>query len=1032
MAENFDKQNNNGQSKESDPNYWQSFKELYKDISFTEAKKLEFQKGVEDEFDVAKLPGVSRRKFLALVSASAALAAAGCANYNGNGKIIPYNTKPEEITLGKPNYYASTFIDNGQDYGILIKTREGRPIKVDGNPDHPVSKGKTSAKAQSAILSLYDPERLQQPLRKTSSGNFMKSTWQHIDQEISSALAKADGKEISIISHKIISPTTLKVIQDFQQKYPGAKLYSYELFNEEIKNSAWKKCYGSGLFPSIKWDKAKIILALESDFLGTDGNRVETSRMFADNRNTSDIDNFNRLYSIEGNLSLTGMNADYRMRLRPDLQFEFVMSLLNEISKQGAGSISVDPDILSQFNLYDFAQKNSLYGNVLELLVKDLLKNRGSAIIHAGRTLPENVHVAVNLLNDALGNSKLYNPDTTELPDSSLTKIEEWESLVQSMNEGKIGAIINFDSNPIYHLPSDLGFVDAVKKVPLVISLTESENESSELANYVLPISHPFESWGDAQTRVGYYSLQQPVISPLFYTRQKEEVLLAWVTGDYKENIYHDYLMNNWQSAIYPSLNEMLDFNRFWLGALQRGIVNSGSTPNSVNSFDKTALAVLKEKPKNISGYVVSLKEGYATGDGKYANNGWLQELPHPVTKVTWDNYASVSVATAKQMNVEEKDVIEISLGERKLKIPVVIQPGSADNTITIELGYGRSKCGVVGLGVGFNANVLMSKDSKLTPWIYNSASIKKTGDTYDIVSTMEHHPINDPLVSGVVKERKIILEGTVLDYKKNPKIIKEQRYTDNASLYDPHDYPGVKWGMSIDLNKCTGCGECVISCNAENNVPVVGKDQVKVSREMQWIRIDRYYSGSAEDPHVSLEPMLCQQCDHAPCENVCPVAATNHSDDGLNQMVYNRCVGTRYCSNNCPYKVRRFNFFNFKDHFRDGYQESNLFDLVYNPEVTVRSRGVMEKCTFCTQRIMAAREDAIREHKPLKGSDVKTACQEACGTSAINFGDINDNKSEFYKYRNHELGYYVLENLNVRPNVTYLAKLRNTHSEEV
>ncbi|MHB1686168.1 MAG: TAT-variant-translocated molybdopterin oxidoreductase [Ignavibacteriaceae bacterium] len=1032
MAENFDGQNNIDQPKKSDPNYWQSFKELYNDISFTETKNREFQKGVKDEFDVAKLPGVSRRKFLALVSASAALAAAGCADYRGNGEIIPYTTKPEEITLGKPNYYASTYIENGQEYGILIKTREGRPIKVNGNPDHPISKGKTSAKAQAAILSLYDPERLQQPLRKSSSGNFMKSTWQHVDQEISNALSNVGGKEIALISHKIVSPTTAKIIQDFQQKYPTAKLYSYELFNEEIRNSAWKKCYGSGLFPSIKWNEAKVILSLESDFLGAEGNKVEASRLFAEGRNSGDLDNFNRLYSIEGNLSLTGMNADYRMRLRPDLQFEFVMSLIHEISKQGVGGVSVDSNILSQYNLYNFAQKNSLYGNVLELLVKDLIKNRGAAIIHAGRTLPENVHIAVNLLNETLGNTKLYNLDTTYLPNYPLSKKEDLENLIQSMNDEKIGAVINFDTNPVYHLPSDLGFVNAIKKVPLVVSLTESENESSELANYVLPISHPFESWGDAQTRIGFYSLQQPVISPLFYTRQKEEVLLSWITGNYKENIYHDYLMNNWQLVIYPTLNEMLDFNRFWLGALQRGIVKTGDTSKSINSFDKTALSVLNGKPKDSSGYVVCLKEGYATGDGKYANNGWLQELPHPVTKVTWDNYASISVATAKELNVEEKDVIEISLGERKLQIPVVIQPGSSDNTITIELGYGRSKCGVVGLGVGFNANVLMSKDSGLTPWLYNSASIRKTGDTYEIVSTMEHHPINDPLVSGVVQKRKIILEGTVLGYKKNPKLIQEQRDTSNASLYDPHDFPGVKWGMSIDLNKCTGCGECVISCNAENNVPVVGKDQVKVSREMQWIRIDRYYSGSAENPIISVEPMLCQQCDHAPCENVCPVAATNHSNDGLNQMVYNRCVGTRYCSNNCPYKVRRFNFFNSKDHFRDGYQESNLFDLVYNPEVTVRSRGVMEKCTFCTQRIMEAREDAIREHRPLKGSDVKTACQEACGTNAINFGDMNDNNSEFYKYRNHELGYYVLENLNVRPNVTYLAKLRNTHSEEV
>ena len=1028
MVEIIDGQDNLEQKK-TDPNYWQGFKDLYQDVAFTESKKHEFNKESTEIFELGKLSNLSRRKFLALVSASAAFAAAGCSDYRGNGKIIPYRTKPEDITLGIPNYYASTYVENGIDYGILIKTREGRPIKVDGNPDHPISKGKTTAKAQAAILGLYDPERLQQPLKKNNYGEFIKTSWQNIDNEISVALKKISDQEISIISHKIISPTTSKILSDFQKKYSTTKIYSYELFNESIRNSAWEKCYGVKNFPSIEWGNAKIILALESDFLGTDGNKVETSRLFAEKRNTGDLNNFNRLYSIEGNLSLTGMNADYRMRLRPDLQFEFVMSLIKEVSKHIGASGNT---IFDDYDLYDFAQKNSLYGNILGLLIKDLLNNRGSSIVYAGRTLPEKVHVAVNYLNDLLGNSKLYVADNVDVSDSSLSKIDDWKNLVQSIDGGKVGAVILFDTNPIFHLPQDLGITEALKKVPLIISMCESENETSEFSNFVIPISHPFESWGDAQTHNSYYSLQQPVISPLFYTRQKEEVLLSWITGDYSENIYHDYLMNNWKNNIYPSLNEVLDFDRFWLGALQRGVVEISTAPSSIRNFDKSAIIELNKDQTNNSGYVVCLKESYLVGDGKYANNGWLQELPHPVSKVTWDNYAAVSMATSKELNVKDSDIIEVTVGQRKLNIPVVVQPGSADKTITIELGYGRTKCGIVGLGTGFNANVLLSVSDGLTPWLFISASAKKTGERYEIVSTMEHHPVDDPLVSGVVEARKIIIEGTINDYKKNPNFIRKQRPDNTESLYNANDYPGVKWGMSIDQNKCTGCGECVISCNAENNIPIVGKDQVKVSREMQWIRIDRYYSGSQEDPKVSLEPMLCQQCDHAPCENVCPVAATNHSDDGLNQMIYNRCVGTRYCSNNCPYKVRRFNFFNFRDHFRDGYQQSNLLDLVYNPEVTVRSRGVMEKCTFCIQRIMQARSEAIKDHRNLKGSDVITACQEACNTEAIHFGDINDKESEFYKYRNHELGYYVLENLNVRPNVTYIAKLRNIHTEEV
>ncbi|HKZ66336.1 MAG TPA: 4Fe-4S dicluster domain-containing protein, partial [Chitinophagaceae bacterium] len=435
-----------------------------------------------------------------------------------------------------------------------------------------------------------------------------------------------------------------------------------------------------------------------------------------------------------------------------------------------------------------------------------------------------------------------------------------------------------------------------------------------------------------------------------------------------------------------------------------------------------------------LGGYAVTLKESYSLGDGKFANNGWMQELPHPVTKMTWDNYAAISEGTAKALGVENNDNIEIKAGDRKLEIPVFIQPGCADNAITIESGYGRTVVGVVGEQTGFNPNVLMSKTTSHSPWILTTADVKKGNGSYKLVSAQEHHLFEHSPAENLLGERNIIKEGTVNEFLKNPHFIAAEYHEEKVDdIYPPHPemYQGVKWGMAIDLNKCTGCSECVVACVAENNIPVVGKDQVSNGREMHWLRIDSYYSGSAKDPVVSTQPMLCQHCDNAPCENVCPVAATTHSKDGLNQMVYNRCVGTRYCANNCPYKVRRFNYFNFRDHFKDGFQQDELFDLVYNPEVTVRSRGVMEKCTFCIQRIAVEKEDAIRENRNLVGSNVHTACQEACNTNAIHFGDINDKQSEFSKYRNHELGYYVLGELNVKPNVTYLAKLRNTHSEE-
>ncbi len=1027
----FDNQNNKEEKKENpDLNYWRSFESLYQDPSVIEASRHEFQEGVTDDFDLNKTSGLSRRKFLTLVAASAALAGAGCSNYRDQGDIIPYNNKPESIVLGRPDYYASTANGCQTGCGVLIKTREGRPVKVDGNPDHPVNQGKACAKCQATILNLYDPERLRDPQIKTKDGNIIKSTWQNTDDKIRNILSGSNGKEIAVISHRIISPSTKKVLQDFQQKYPDTKVYSYDLFNEDTRNSAWKKTHGADVFPLIAWDKAKIIVALEADFLGAGENKTENAILFAKGREIKDLDSFNRLYVVEGCLSVTGSNADYRIRLRPDAEYEFVQVLSGAVSGSGPN----DPALKSFAEKYEFPLVK------LKYMVADLIQNKGKSIIYAGDTLPENVHIAVNKLNEALNNGSMYRTDSSKVYLQALSSREEWESLIGKMNSGNVAAVIHFDSNPVYHLPLDYGYEDAVKKVPDVITLVESENESSALSNYILPVNHPFESWGDFKTRTGFYSMRQPVIAPLYNTRQKEAALLFWTRDKgekFDENMFHQYLMDFWEKEIYPGLNSPLDFKRFWLAALHDGIAASNDNPAGTGKYNSS---VNPENPdyKN-SGYIINLRESYSTGDGRLANNGWMQELPHPVSKITWDNYAAISLSTAKELNINAAnelhdasyDMIEISVNGRKLEIPAFVQPGAADKTITIELGYGRSKVGVVGTGVGFNAGLLMSKNNGVSPWLYYGDA-KKIDKTYQLVTSQEHHTFDVGITKDQVMKRGIIREGTVEEYKKNPKFLRKDNEQSEESLYYPHAYPGVKWGMAVDLNKCLGCGECVIACGSENNVPIVGKEQVGKGREMHWIRIDRYYSGTPDDPGVSTQVMLCQQCDHAPCENVCPVLATTHSPDGLNQMIYNRCVGTRYCSNNCPYKVRRFNFFNFRDHFKEQYQQTDIFNLVYNPEVTIRSRGVMEKCTFCIQRIMNARSDAIAEGREVKGSDVKTACQEACSTNAIKFGDMNDKDSEFFKYRNHELGYYVLADLNVRPNVTYIAKLRNTHKEEV
>jgi molybdopterin-containing oxidoreductase family iron-sulfur binding subunit len=1033
MSENF---NDNSNGNQSDPNYWRSFEELYKDENTQKAKFDEFKDGVTDQFEIDKnLSGLSRRKFLALLGASAALAGAGCSDYRDKGEIIPYNQKPEEIVLGAANYYASTCLSCENACGILIKTREGRPIKVDGNPDHPVSKGKICAKGQASILDLYDPSRLQSPMIKRG-GSFITSDWKTIDQEVLKVINNESSKEIAIVTHSILSPTTQKLLNEFKVKYLEAQVYSYELFDNSIKNSAWQKCYNQNNFPLIKWDEAEVILSLEGDFLGIEGNKVEQVRLYTEKRDVMKGSDFNRLYVVEGNMSLTGMNADYRLRLKPDAQYDLVMALLNEIIiVKKSSKISVDNNAitaLSAFNLNAISKKFELSKDALNQLVTDLIKNSGKSLVYAGRALSEKVQIAVNLLNEVLGNTRLYK-DGESLQSSTLSNYSEFEELVTKLNDGKVKAVIHFDSNPVYHLPAELNYSKALSKTS-AITLTASVNETTALSNFVLPINHTFESWGDVKVRTGFYSLVQPVIAPLYNTRQKEAILLTWLSGDsqkYSETIYLDYLKNNWKSSIYPSLSSLFDFERYWAGILHDGVSKMSENVNLNYSFSQSSLSLLNDRTESQQGFTVVLQESYSLGDGRFANNGWLQELPHPISKVTWDNYAAISEKTSKKLLLKTNDVISVNVDSRKIKIPVLIQPGVADNMIAIDLGYGRKNSPIVANEVGFNANNLLSKKPSISRWINAGAAISKTNETYNIVSTQDHHTFDDSLIQDIHFKRAIIQEGTLSQYKKNPNFLNTKKH-DLVNMYKDFEYSGVKWAMSIDLNKCLGCGDCVVACNVENNIPVVGKDQVALGREMNWLRIDRYYSGTPENPKVSLQPMLCQHCDHAPCENVCPVVATTHSEDGLNQMVYNRCVGTRYCSNNCPYKVRRYNFFNFRDHFRSGYQEQPSFELAMNPEVTVRSRGVMEKCTFCVQRIMEARQEAAKNNTTIKGTDVKTACQDACGTEAIIFGDMNDVESKLSKYRNHQLGYVVLEELNVKPNVTYIAKLRNTFSEEV
>ena len=1003
--------------------YWKSIKDYSDGEELKTVKKNEFLEGVTDEFEPDKLNGMSRRKFLAVLGASTAFAATACSDYRDKGEIVPYSKRPKEILPGVANYYASTCTGCSNACSSLVKTREGRPIKIDGNPDSPINKGKLCTKGQSSILNLYDPERLQNPLK-----NGQKISWSVLNNEILSALQNSGNanKEIVLFAKQITSPTYNNLLNEFVASYPTTQIISYSQFNNLNRLNAWEKCYGNRSIPSIEWNNAKIILSLESDFLGKEGNYVENMRLFSESRDVIEHDDMSRLYVAEGGLSLTGMNADYKIKIKPNDLFSFSLALLNEVGKKLSSDISIPDTLKNEIRKHDLKStvvKYNLNEQIVNYLVDDLINNPSESIVYAGDSASEEVHIVVNLINEILANKKLYNFDQAFSEQRKLSSEDELQALVKRIEEGNVGAIIFIESDPVYQLTSYKELADAVSKVALKISLTESVNDTSSLCDYVLPINNALESWGDHHVRTGVVSLQQPVISPIFNTKQKEAILLSWVkkVNKISDQDYHLHLQNSFKEYVYNKENSDADFRTYWLSTLHDGVVEIG---NTTRAQDRFSLADFSPTIDTKSEWTAHIQESYFIGAGEFANNGWLQEIPHPVTKVTWDNYAAVAPATAKEINVENGDIVKITTQSGELEIPVMIQPGLAEKHFTIETGNGRRVVGDVGKDSGFNSNKIDQKDHVII-----LKNVSKTGKNYKLVSTQEHHSLDNLFIKDLHKKRHIIQEGTLEEYHKHPDFLKENK-PEVFSITSEHKYEGHKWAMAIDLNKCVSCAACVSSCNVENNVPVVGKDQVAVGREMQWMRIDRYYSGTPEEPIPSNQPMLCQHCDNAPCENVCPVNATNHSPDGLNQMVYNRCVGTRYCSNNCPYKVRRFNFFDFRDHFKDEYYDNELTYLVNNPEVTVRSRGVMEKCTFCVQRIMEVRSEAIKDGREIRTDEIKTACQTACPAEAIVFGDANNPDSKVSKLREHGLGYHVLEELNVKPNVTYIAKLRNTRSE--
>jgi molybdopterin-containing oxidoreductase family iron-sulfur binding subunit len=942
-------------------------------------------------------------------------------------KSIPYLIKPEEVTPGVANYYSSTY--EGQ--AILVKTREGRPIKVEGNPNDVFSKGGLSAQAQASVLDLYDVTRLKDPKLNGSDAG-----WSEVDAFVIKELAaiKAAGKNIRLVTSTIHSPSTLAVIADFIKQYPTAKHITYDAVSYTGIIQANQNSFGKAVLPHYNFDKADVIVSFGADFLGTWISGEEFTRQYVSNRNNKSLESkkMSRHIQFESGMSLTGTNADNRFPIKPSEEGIAIISLYNAIS----GTTLPGSKKLA----------NKSVDNAITIVAKELLAAKGKALVVAGSN-DVATQVLVNAINSLLGSYgttiDLDNPSKQYAGNDA-----EFVEFVHELGRGEVAAALFLNVNPAYDYFKGKEFKDALSKVRLKLSFSDHDDETAQLSNVVAPNHHYLESWGDANAVEGYYTVIQPTINPVYNTRQAEHSLLVWAENPVKD--YYTYVRNVWNTGLLAKGG--LSGQKGWETLLQTGMINTPANTAGSYTFSRdlnaVAQTILTHSASLVAGdgkYELQVYQSQAIGDGKRANNPWLQELPDPVSKVTWDNFAAISVADIKKLKLQEGDVIKVEANGYTVEVPVLAQPGQAQGTISIAVGYGRTNAGPVGDNVGKNAYPFYSFRNG-TFQTTAIASFTDTGVKSPLAQTQTHHSYEG---------RSVIREANFTEYKKNPAVHSgnEGGHKDynKESLWDDHDRPVYDWVMAIDLNACTGCGACVVACNAENNIPVVGKDEVRRRREMHWIRIDRYYSYQEEGKSESIteeyeidklsnfdrvtvvhQPMLCQHCDHAPCETVCPVLATVHSSEGLNQMAYNRCVGTRYCANNCPYKVRRFNWFNYWNDSRfDNYLNNEHTQLVLNPDVVTRFRGVMEKCSMCVQRIQAGKLKAKIEKRPLKDGEVKMACQQTCSANAIVFGNRNDPNSEVSKALKSERTYYVLEELNVQPGIGYQVKVRNVSELE-
>ena len=984
-------------TKQSGPKYWRSLNQLAGTKEFSEWVHREFPANASEMLDAN-----SRRTVLKLMAASFGLAGL-TACHRPVEHILPYAKGVEDMVPGRPYFYSTAMSLSGGVTGLLVESHDGRPTKIEGNPDHPGSLGAASAMQQAAILGLYDPDRSSTVLEAGKP-----SDWASFEKA-AKALSLGDGSGLRILSETVTSPSLASLRSDALKKYPKAKWVEYEPVSRENESAGLNMALGQSLDPVTHFEKAKVIVALDADFLGLDSPTVLPTKQFSKRRKFAteeDFEHANRLYAVESQFSITGANADHRLRMRSGDVKQFAMDLASALGAVPGLNVVQGSDARAKF---------------LASAVKDLKAAGAEALVVAGGRQPAMVHALAAAINQSLG-SEAVSYVKSEKADSG---VEALRALTTEMTSGQVQTLVILGGNPAYTAPADLQFAVAISKVANSIHLGLDDDETAAAVKWHIPEAHFLESWSDARAVDGTAAIQQPLISPLYDGKTAAEIVALLI--DSKDKKAYDIVKNFWQSQFAAQSKEK-DKEAAWKKALNDGVIASAKPADSVKvSLDakKLAGAAGAEAKASASGIEVGFYPSASAWDGRFANNGWMQEAPDPITKLTWGNAALISPAMAREQKLEDGDVISISRGSYKLEAAVMIQPGHAENCISISLGYGRAKCGHVGKDVGFNANLIRTSDAY---WFGDGFSIAAAGRKAAHATTQEHGVPGDNGVNAEhLNERPVYRQTTLEEYKKQPKVIEEMSEVPELhSIYPELKYDkGNQWGMAIDLTSCTGCNACVVACQAENNIPVVGKDQVIRGREMHWIRMDRYYVGPDDDPQLVEQPIPCMQCENAPCENVCPVQATSHSPEGLNDMAYNRCVGTRYCANNCPVKVRHFNFLNFHKH------DSPEFAMAQNPDVTVRMRGVMEKCTYCVQRIQETKIKAkIEGRRPIKDGEIQTACQQTCPAEAIVFGNINDPESRVSKLKKQERNYAILAELDIKPRTTYLAKLRNPNPE--